>query len=193
MKLLTPADYRSMPWKNGAGTTTEIAVYPEHAQLDDFVWRVSRAQVVADGGFSHFAGIDRSLALLQGEGLVLTLDEVSQQVDQKNNIVSFAGDVAARARLIRGSISDFNLMSRRSVCRHQLSHWTGAATRALPTETALLYCAVGKGAINTNQSGIELQADEAVLFSASDKLSDYLLHSDEYSRFYCVQIHGKNI
>ena len=64
MKILRPADYRSMPWKNGAGTTIEIAVFPEQAGLDDFVWRVSRAQVVADGGFSHFAGIDRSLALL---------------------------------------------------------------------------------------------------------------------------------
>ena len=31
----------SMPWKNGGGETTEIAVSPPGAGLDDFDWRVA--------------------------------------------------------------------------------------------------------------------------------------------------------
>ncbi|TIV74879.1 MAG: HutD family protein, partial [Mesorhizobium sp.] len=31
MRILRAADYRVMPWKNGGGTTTEIAVSPDGA------------------------------------------------------------------------------------------------------------------------------------------------------------------
>lgn len=33
--VLTPSDYRVMPWKNGGGTTREIAVFPDAVDLDD--------------------------------------------------------------------------------------------------------------------------------------------------------------
>ena len=45
MRLLRAATHRRMPWKNGAGVTTEIAVFPESAGLDDFEWRLSMATV----------------------------------------------------------------------------------------------------------------------------------------------------
>ncbi|MGH8415137.1 MAG: HutD family protein, partial [Gammaproteobacteria bacterium] len=40
---LIPANYRRMPWKNGCGWTTEIAVFPADAGLTGkpFDWRVS--------------------------------------------------------------------------------------------------------------------------------------------------------
>ena len=179
-----------MPWKNGAGTTIEIAVFPEQAGLDDFVWRVSRAQVVADGGFSHFAGIDRSLALLQGVGMRLNIGGAEHQVDLHNNIASFAGDVPLHAELILGPISDFNLMTRRAVCRHHLSHWLGPAARSFPSDTVLLYCAQGSGKLLAGESVFDLNADDTVQFSAQDKLAGYHLYSSDHSRFYCVQIHG---
>jgi environmental stress-induced protein Ves len=188
MKILAPADYRSMPWKNGAGTTIEIAVFPEHAGLNDFAWRVSRAQVVADGGFSHFAGIDRSLALLHGAGMRLTQDGVSQQVDAHNNIARFPGDVPVHAELVDGAISDFNLMSRRTVCAHQLNHWIGQATHALPDHAVLLYCAQGTGKLIADNAMIEIQTDATVLFSSEDNLAGFSLQCAEHSRFYCVQI-----
>src|SRR4029077_2512621 len=71
VRLLTPNDYRSMPWKNGAGRTTEIAVHPPGAALDAFAWRVSIADVEQDGPFSRFPGIDRTIVLLGGSGMRL--------------------------------------------------------------------------------------------------------------------------
>jgi environmental stress-induced protein Ves len=47
-----------MPWKNGGGETTEIAVFPDGAGLSDFDWRVSMARVDGDGPFSSFPGIE---------------------------------------------------------------------------------------------------------------------------------------
>ncbi|RUU10282.1 HutD family protein, partial [Mesorhizobium sp. M7A.T.Ca.TU.009.01.3.2] len=73
MRILRAAEYRSMPWKNGGGVTTEIAVSPSGAGLDDFDWRVSMARVELSGPFSQFAGIDRTLAVLEGEGIVLEI------------------------------------------------------------------------------------------------------------------------
>ena len=43
MRRLTAKDYRIMPWKNGGGTTTEIAVFPAGASLETFEWRFSPA------------------------------------------------------------------------------------------------------------------------------------------------------
>src|SRR5688572_25695921 len=74
MRIVRAADCRVMPWKNGGGTTTEIAVHPESAGLGDFLWRVSMARVESDGPFSAFPGIDRTLTILNGAGILLTVD-----------------------------------------------------------------------------------------------------------------------
>ena len=187
MKKISPDHYRSMPWKNGAGTTIEIAVFPANAGIDEFEWRVSRASVVADGGFSHFDGIERSLALLQGQGMRLTVNGADQQVDLQNNIAVFPGDAKIHATLLEGAISDFNLMTRRSVCTHQLTHWVGEARRTLPADTVLVYCAGGSGTLTSGDDVIELILDESVQFSSSDH--SITLLSMANSRFYCVQIH----
>ena len=73
MRILRASTYRRMPWKNGGGETTEIAVSPEGAGLDDFAWRISMARVDGDGPFSAFAGVDRTLSILEGEGLRLEI------------------------------------------------------------------------------------------------------------------------
>ena len=59
------------PWKNGGGTTREIAAFPPGAGLDDFGWRLSVAEVERDGPFSVFSGVDRTIVLLDGAGMRL--------------------------------------------------------------------------------------------------------------------------
>ncbi|MGI4858448.1 MAG: HutD/Ves family protein, partial [Janthinobacterium lividum] len=58
-------------WKNGGGTTSEIAVWPRAASFDAFVWRVSVAEIAQDGAFSDFPGVDRTIVLLSGAGMDL--------------------------------------------------------------------------------------------------------------------------
>ena len=65
-----------MPWKNGQGATREIAVHPEGASLDNFMWRVSLAQVNAPGPFSLFRDCDRILCVVRGGPLYLSLTSV---------------------------------------------------------------------------------------------------------------------
>ncbi|MDX8518080.1 HutD/Ves family protein [Mesorhizobium dulcispinae] len=119
MQILRAADYRVMPWKNGGGTTTEIAVSPNGAGLDDFDWRVSMARVATSGPFSSFAGIDRTLSVLEGEGIVLDIaGQPASRLTAASAPLSFPGDVPTGATLVGGPITDLNVMTRRSRMTH---------------------------------------------------------------------------
>ena len=71
MRILRAENYRRMKWKNGGGETAEIALFPDGAGLGIFDWRISMARVESGGPFSTFPGVDRTLSILEGEGIVL--------------------------------------------------------------------------------------------------------------------------
>ncbi|KAA0072803.1 HutD family protein [Tardiphaga sp. P9-11] len=115
MQILRAANYKVMPWKNGLGSTTEIAIFPADAKLDDFDWRVSMAMVTSDGPFSSFPGINRTLLVIDGAGIDLNVDGCAPVRIDRNTIHSFPGDQQTSATLIDGSITDLNVMSRRGI------------------------------------------------------------------------------
>ena len=121
MCILRAADYRVMPWKNGGGTTTEIAVFPDGAGLDAFDWRVSMARVEGSGPFSSFAGIDRTLSVLEGEGIVLDVaGQPAVRLTSASAPFSFPADLPTSAGLIAGPITDLNVMTRRGRTLHSV-------------------------------------------------------------------------
>ena len=140
--LLTPGDYRSMPWKNGAGRTTELAVHPQGAGLDAFAWRVSIASVERDGPFSAFPGIDRTIVLLDGAGMILG---GAQQVDVTTRFLprAFRGDQSLDCTLVAGPCRDFNAMFRRSRARGTVAVVRGSAREFDPAQFCLSYAAKG--------------------------------------------------
>ena len=147
MRILRAADYRVMPWKNGGGTTTEIAVSPDGAGLDEFDWRMSMARVEGSGPFSSFAGIDRTLSVLEGEGIVLDVaDRPAVRLTPASAPLAFPADLPTSAALIAGPITDLNVMTRRgrmlhSVERLAISQPVDIATRAGST---LILCQKGE-------------------------------------------------
>ena len=119
MRVLRAADYRRMPWKNGGGETTEIAVWPENAGLDDFGWRVSMARVERDGPFSAFPGIDRTLSILEGEGLRLAVaGQPAVELDGVAAPYAFPADAPTDSALLDGAVTDLNVMTRRGRFKH---------------------------------------------------------------------------
>lgn len=105
----------STPWKNGGGTTREIAVWPPEAGLGMFDWRVSIGTVAANGPFSMFPGMDRTIVLLDGAGMRLRSADgsVAHRLDEPHEPFAFSGDAAVDCILIGGPASDFNVMTRR--------------------------------------------------------------------------------
>jgi uncharacterized protein len=121
VRIIRAGDCKTTPWKNGGGSTTEIAIGPAGASLEAFDWRVSMARVASDGPFSDFAGVDRTLAVVKGNGLVLTTGENAPvTLSSGADPVSFPGDTPTSARLTAGEITDLNVMTRRGRFRHRL-------------------------------------------------------------------------
>lgn len=111
-----------MPWKNGGGETTEIAVHPAGSGLDDFDWRVSMATVNESGPFSAFEGVDRTLTVLEGAGIVLSVaGQPPVTLTRKSAPLRFAADAPTRAGLVDGPIIDLNVMTRRGKLTHRVS------------------------------------------------------------------------
>jgi environmental stress-induced protein Ves len=112
----------AVPWKNGGGTTRQIACWPPAAGLDDFEWRVSMAAVAASGPFSRFPGVDRHILLLSGDGMRLRADDGSfdHRLDKPCVPFAFPGDVAVQSDMLGGVSHDFNVMVRRGRYRAQV-------------------------------------------------------------------------
>ena len=115
------ADLVPMPWKNGGGTTREIACWPQGAGIENFDWRVSIATIATSGPFSKFEGVDRTIMLLDGDGVALQGDGVQHRLDEALQPFAFSGDVALDCTLLGGESSDFNVMSRRERCAAQVA------------------------------------------------------------------------
>ena len=143
VRLLTPADYRSMPWKNGAGRTTEIAAHPPGAAFDDFAWRVSVAEVDRDGPFSRFPGVDRTIVLLEGAGMRLRGGIRDADLTKRFAPHAFSGDEAIDCTLVDGRIRDFNVMFRRGRARGRVAVVRGEGTEFAPADYRLAYAAAG--------------------------------------------------
>lgn len=111
-----------MPWKNGFGTTAEIAIDPPAADVGGrFRWRLSIADVERSGPFSAFPGYERTIMVIAGRGMDLRVgDGPARRLDRLFEPLVFSGDSAAECRLLDGPIHDFNLMVERSSLRSRL-------------------------------------------------------------------------
>lgn len=139
--ILGPADFRSLPWRNGRGQSLELHREPD---ADDFLWRLTRSAIVEDGPFSDFSGYDRHLLVLSGAGVVL--EHSSGQIDtliRPLDMARFSGDWSTQARLVSGPVEDFNLMVRRDYARAEVEVIGGSGKQVQSAGRIVLVYAVG--------------------------------------------------
>ncbi|CAN7306967.1 HutD family protein [Bosea sp. LjRoot90] len=181
MRIIRAADCLVMPWKNGGGTTTEIAVAPEGASLSDFDWRISMAHVGQDGPFSSFPGIDRTLSVLTGAGITLAFgDGEHVRLDRTSAPYPFAADRAVDGLLVEGPIDDLNVMSRRGRWRHRVERLSGAGS--LNASEGLLVLVARKGDWQVN--GAALPAGDSAILDAPERVE--LVASGGEAELYAV-------
>jgi environmental stress-induced protein Ves len=172
MRILRSRDYRRMPWKNGGGETMEIAVFPEGAGLADFEWRVSMATVASDGPFSVFPGIDRTLSILDGEGMTLFIDGREAIIlTQESEPLPFPADTATSATLVAGPIVDLNVMTRRGVLAHRVARLVvdGSVSLDLEDQTLLLLCEKGTLDLERMDEKASLRERDCLILDTADK------------------------
>ncbi|HEX8479950.1 MAG TPA: HutD family protein [Telluria sp.] len=172
MTLLIPfAGLESAAWKNGGGSTTELALAPPGAGLDSFDWRISLATIAADGPFSLFGGVDRSLALVEGPGVYLDIDEEGRfALCDDEPLLEFAGESHVIATLAGAPTTDFNVMTRRERCHHKLGRrvLNGPSEFAPRGDITVLFLAEGESlAVCSDSERIGLVRYDCVVFDTT--------------------------
>jgi environmental stress-induced protein Ves len=140
------ADHRKMRWKNGGGTSYEVACSPKDSTLTDFDWRISFAEVDAAGPFSTFPGVDRVIVLIGGERMVLTING-RRHVLERHQPLSFAGESTTSCELPAGPTQDLNIMTNRQRATAGVEVHTIAPAGSLtldPTDSVVVIALSGR-------------------------------------------------
>jgi environmental stress-induced protein Ves len=164
VRVLRAAERVATAWKNGGGITREVAAFPEGADLADFHWRVSLADVADGGPFSVFPGIDRIITLVRGPGMALTVDGAETTVGEPYRPFAFPGDADTGCRLLGGPLTDLNVMTRRgrSAARIDIVGRAGTTTELTGPVTLVLLL---EGSAALQRAGVDLGPLDAVLLT----------------------------
>ncbi len=126
--------YAVVPWKNGGGSTREIA-----KELDPdgrIIWRLSLATIAASGGFSLFPGLRRIIVALSGDQVILSGLPNGSKSLEINEPLTFDGDIKVYADLCaNGCAEDFNVIFDPKVVRAELKVLHLDAGAAIPEFT----------------------------------------------------------
>lgn len=190
MKVLRNADHKRMPWKNGGGVTVEIAIHPENASVDNFDWRISTATVANDGPFSVFNGIDRTLSVLEGNGIVLDVQGVETTLTRETAPFAFAADASSVARLIDGTITDLNVMTRRGRFTHQVERIAIDDSRIVASNRGamLIFCAEGNFDLKTDSRIAHLSLHDCLVMSGEAQFSLELIGKGIVYRIAIIEV-----
>jgi environmental stress-induced protein Ves len=172
-RLIQYASLHATPWKNGGGSTTEITVFPPGATFEEFEWRISLATITHSGPFSVFPGIDRTLTLVDGAGVVLDVgNERRVALSEREPVVAFPGEIQVMATVdCDGVTTDFNVMTRRSACNHQLERRLvqDFSTLERRSDTTILFLAEGESlTLISDSERIPMVRYDAVVLEKED-------------------------
>lgn len=156
-------------WKNGGGTTRQLLRHPPDASLDDFLVRVSVADVASDGPFSVYLGVRRHLLLLTGSIELARGDGRLETLVERDRVVEFDGDEQISARVLSQPlpVRDFNVMVRAANCSAKVTLVRSAAVLPAPELQQLMivaFCVSGRWRVGA----LELAPDEFVVLRDDD-------------------------
>lgn len=184
MRVLRSADHKRMPWKNGKGETVEIAVSPPGASVDNFDWRISMATVAEDGPFSVFDGIDRTLSVLTGEGITLSVaGQAPTTLRRETPPYGFPADRETGATLVSGPITDLNVMTRRGAFTHAVERMVTQELTLQPSARMRIVLTLSD--VGEVEENIRLQPWDALCLGAGDTAR---LSSASPATLYVIQI-----
>lgn len=153
--LLDPASYLRTPWKNGGGTTVDIAFSGD-------VWRFGRTPIVKAGPFSDYTGFDRVQVLVSGSGLVLETPRGEIDVRQPFRPVRFAGETPIVRRLEAGPVEVVNLIGARAHVKIDITVLDEDRTLLLQPGTHIVYSPHGDAVVAVQGNERRLASDYAL-------------------------------
>lgn len=127
------------PWRNGAGQTRELVAWPT---AQDWMWRISVADIAQNGPFSSYPGVARWFAVLSGAGVRLTMNGAAQilELNAASAPVDFDGDWPVVCELVNGPTRDFNVMVRKDAAGAKLKRIHGHFQTTITQEIFVGIC-----------------------------------------------------
>ncbi len=157
-------EYRRERWRNGLGWTREIL---RSEPGEDWAWRCSVAEVDADGEFSRFPGRQRLMALLQGGGMELQVENGEAiSLLPPHDRAAFPGDAEVRARLLDGPCHAFNFIHDPARCTAQMLHRPLVGPMVFfsePAESWLIYLLNGHAAGKHDRAATRAETGDTLL------------------------------
>ncbi len=157
---LDPAQYRRTPWKNGGGTTVDIADEGD-------IWRFGRTDIVTAGPFSDYSGFDRIQVLVRGKGLVLETPDGEIDVRAPFRPVRFAGETPIVSRLEDGPVEVVNLIGARDKVKIDLDILDAGERGVVGRGTHIAYCPDGPAILDIDSKLHRLPAHHSLRIEAA--------------------------
>lgn len=125
---------------------------------DRLLWRLSIAAVPAAGPFSVFPGYRRIISVLEGDGMVLSVDGARSPELKPFEAFAFDGAAETRCELLGGGIRDFNLIyaADRVTARLRWLALTGSQRVESAAATILVFNAGEAAAVTAGSTVTEL-------------------------------------
>jgi uncharacterized protein len=156
---LEPSQYRRTPWRNGGGTTIDIAEEGD-------IWRFGRTPIVTGGPFSDYSGFDRIQVLVGGKGLVLETPDGEIDVRTPFKPVRFAGETPIVSRLEAGPVEVVNLIGARDKVKIDLDILDAGERGPIGPGTHIAYCPDGPAILDVDDKLHRLPAHHGLRIEA---------------------------
>ncbi len=175
----SPSAYKVMPWKNGAGSTTEILISPEHATVQSgFDWRISLAQVPTSGPFSSFPGYQRTIMLLRGDPMRLVHEGHGEHLLKSFQPHDFQGTWKTEGILTGGPVDDFNVMVREGFGHARVEVQKGSEAPVFVLQNMplyVIYSCQGTLTVKLHDQNYKLAEQESLTIQDGSNIS---IHAD---------------
>jgi hypothetical protein len=158
-----------MPWKNGLGTTLELATNAAE-RGGAWTWRLSIADVPSRAEFSRFDGLDRRLAVLEGEGMRLRAVAADAwiSVPSEGPAHAFRGEDALEGEPVGTGVRDINLFFARSAWRGAMRVVRGESPAlSLRADVAIAYLHAAAQPLRVEADGAAVTLEPQTLVIAS--------------------------
>lgn len=124
MNIVRFDDVEPVMWKNGGGLTRELACHAPHDDSVNFAWRITVATVSRPGDFSFFDGVDRTIVVVRGNGIILRRSgHADMPLSRDSAPFRFRGEEAIFSDVVDGPTLDLNVMTRRESFQHVVTRF----------------------------------------------------------------------
>lgn len=187
IELIRADQYTKMLWKNGAGFTLEIARSQGEA---DFDWRISMADVTTSGPFSLFPSKQRIISVLDGQGMVLHVDDLPAKKLSQGDIFAFDGESQVKSELVDGSIRDLNLIYDPAKF-HARFQWLNDAAEQTFISSADLIFIFNQGAeteVNVDDHSFQIAATETLKIEKNSGVTSVHFTQNQPNGCYVIEL-----